>query len=122
MKGAFVIGTLTCSVARFNIEATADGQRFIELHLRPSPLDEVESVPTFRTWLPLSPKSIAELAEMGVYYFPRDGMLVDVVHRDHEPRPFLIDLVSVPCSDEEAHGTEAQRLFVRRPRPLTERK
>lgn len=122
MKNATVLATLDATVLRFATALTTDDQHYIELVLD---MRVAPPIPTFRAWLPLSPKSIAELAVMGVTTPPGllDGIavlapadLADVFHHDRS-RVFLIDLVSVACSNEESHGAEAQRLFVRNPRP-----
>lgn len=72
-----------------------DGQAYIDLVLS-------DDLPAYRAWFPFSPKTDADVAVM---------ML---------STPFEIDVVSVECSGEEAHGVEARRLFLKNPRPIKE--
>lgn len=112
MKGAIVLESPRVSVATMEVARTCDdGQEYVEIYLERE-VPAQPPLPAFRAWLPLSPKSLAELRAMGVEASTAGPLSL-------RRRPFLIDIVSVACSDEESHGAEAQRLFVRNPRKVT---
>lgn len=115
MKGARVVGSPLVRVVRFKNKRTTDGLPFLELELEPVPdpaqrMAESLDLPTFRAWHPFSRKSVAELAVMGIRRAP-SGLLY------RKKRTFVVDLIAVECSDEETHGTAANRYFVRNARP-----